>query len=207
MPFSGSKKFFSFFVTKRTKKHFTYIEGLCGCVDDEKNRVFTEQYRSTCNHVLKYAVSRCGNVDDASDIVQKTYLNYYERVQKHGHVQGDPLPYLLKITNSELRKYYMFNSNRVNDIPVFSEIADDENFEAMEALLVQELPEDTRLDAQEIWQYIKNQDPLTARIFVLYFHHGETFSGIAKILNIGESNAKQKFYRTVVKLKEHFNLS
>ncbi|MDR1892689.1 MAG: sigma-70 family RNA polymerase sigma factor [Oscillospiraceae bacterium] len=176
-------------------------------MNGEKNRAFALLYHSTCDQILKYAVSKCGNIDDASDIMQKTYLNYYESVQTRGNMVENPLHYLYKIANHELSKLYTSNSISKNNIPAFSEIADGENFEAMEALLVQELPEDAKLDTQEIWQYIKTLDPLTVKIFVLYFYHDETWASIAKILNINESRAKSRLYRTVEKLKEKFNLT
>ena len=182
-------------------------EGRVTAVGESNDRTFVELYRSTNKQVLKYALSKCGNIDDASDITQKTYLNYYERIKKHGDVEGNILSYLIKIADSELRKYYITNSKKSNDIPAFSEFMDDEEFDAFETLLVQEVPEYTKLDTEEIWQYIKTLDPLTFNIFILYFHHDEKLADIAKTLSTSESTVKNRLYRTIEKLKEKFNFS
>ena len=177
-------------------------------MSENNDRTFAQLYRSTNKQVLKYAMSKCGNIDDASDIMQKTYLNYYERIKKHGDVEGNPLAYLLKIADSELRKYYINNSHHSNDIPAFSEIAnDDEAFDALETLLVQEIPEYTKLDTEEIWQYIKTLDPLTVKICVLYFYRDEKLADIAKTLDIPQFTVKNRLYRTIEKLKQKFNFS
>ncbi|MDD4096797.1 MAG: sigma factor-like helix-turn-helix DNA-binding protein, partial [Oscillospiraceae bacterium] len=105
---------------------------------------------------------------------------------------------------NEMKRYYRFKSLHKSDIPVFSKTEDDVEFEALEALLVQELPEYRDIDVQKIWEYIKERDTLTFKIFVLYFYYDEKLSNIAKTLNIGESTVKNRLYRTINQMRERF---
>ena len=166
---------------------------------------FVKLYQETYDNILKYVVSKCNNAHDVPDIIQKTYLNYYERVKKSGNVDK-PESYLFIIANNEMKKYYRFKALHKRDIPVFSKVEDEGEFEALEALLVQELPEYMNLNMQEIWQYIKERDALTFKIFVLYFYYDEKLLDIAKTLNIGESVVKNRLYRTINKMRDKFKI-
>lgn len=170
----------------------------------EKDEVFIALYHATYPSIVKYITSKCKNIDEVPDIIQRTYLNYYERLRKHGS-PDDPKKYLFKIAKSELTQHYLFLGKHKHDIPVFSKTADDQDFEAMEALLERDIPAETHLDTDEMWRYIKSQDPLTVKIFILYFHYDEKLADIAKFLDINESTIKSRLYRTIEKMREKFN--
>jgi len=170
--------------------------------EKKNNEAFVKLYNATYDNLLKYVVSKCGSADDIPDIMQKIYLNYYERVKKHGNAD-DPESYLFKIAQNEMKKHYKLKAKHKNDVPVFSKAEDDE-FEAMEALLAQELPESADFDMKKIWRQIKTEDDLTFKIFVLYFYHGEKLANIAKILDVGESTVKNRLYRTIGKMRDMF---
>lgn len=169
------------------------------------HEAFVKLYQDTYDNILKYVVSKCNNAHDVPDIIQRTYLNYYERIKKSGNVDK-PESYLFIIANNEIKKYYRFKALHKRDIPVFSKAEEAGEFEALEALLVQELPEYTDYDTQEIWQYIRDGDALTFKIFVLYFYYDEKLSDIAKTLNIGESTVKNRLYRTINQLRDKFRI-
>ena len=52
------------------------------------DEAFVRLYNETYDGVLKYVLLKCGNPHDAPDIVQKTYLNYYERLKKTGGLKS-----------------------------------------------------------------------------------------------------------------------
>ena len=56
----------------------------------------------------------------------------------------------------------------------------------------------------KIWEYIKNQNQISAKIFYLYFVLEMTFKDISKELNLKESTVKTNLYRMVKKVKEAF---
>lgn len=61
----------------------------------------------------------------------------------------------------------------------------------------------TKENVKEVWEYIKNKDIITTKIFYLYFAMGLKISEIAKNLKITESNVKNKLYRTLKELKKY----
>jgi len=168
--------------------------------------VFARLYNDTYDEVLKYVLVKCGNAHDASDIVQKTYLNYYERIKKKGDIEKAE-NYLFKIAQNEIKKYYQLKAIHKNDVPVFSK-SEDENFEfeELEAFLLDDNPQYSSLDVQEIWSFIREKDSTTFKIFVLYFYYNEKLSTIAEMLNMGESAVKNKLYRTIKQMREYFCL-
>ena len=170
-----------------------------------QDEAFVRLYHETYDKVLKYVVSKCSSPDDVPDIMQKTYLNYYERAKKSADIES-PADYLFRIAQNEIKKYYRSKEKRKSELPVFSKV-EDEDFEAMEATLSQELPEYAGMDTKEVWQYIKSRDPVTFKIFVLYFYYEETLAAIAKTLDIGESNVKHRLYRTIRQIRDKFRLT
>ena len=168
-----------------------------------QNEAFTALYNETYDAVLKYIVSKCGSPDDIPDIIQRTYLSYYERIQKGASIDN-PAGYLFKIAKNEMNKHYRLKAMQKRDVPVFSKTEETIEFEALEALLVQELPEYTDYDMKKIWQYVKDQGTLTFQIFVLYFYYDEKLSDIAATLKVKESTVKNRLYRTIDKMREQF---
>ncbi|MEI3411726.1 MAG: RNA polymerase sigma factor [Clostridia bacterium] len=62
----------------------------------------------------------------------------------------------------------------------------------------------TKENINKIWEYIKNQNQISAKIFYLYFVLEMTFKDISKELNLKESTVKTNLYRMVKKVKEAF---
>ena len=58
-------------------------------------------------------------------------------------------------------------------------------------------------DLKIIWDYIKNKELITIKIFYLYFGLGLKISEIAQELGVGESYIKNKIYRTLKELKKY----
>ena len=102
------------------------------------DEAFVRLYNETYDGVLRYVLLKCGNPHDAPDIVQKTYLNYYERL-KDGGIKK-PESYLFIIAQNEIKKYYRFKSARKNDVPLFSGGEENPDFEKLEAFLSHGLP-------------------------------------------------------------------
>ena len=56
----------------------------------------------------------------------------------------------------------------------------------------------------QVWNYLKNKNELTARIFYLYFVMDIPIKTIAEDLGFTESNVKNHLYRTQKELKDKF---
>jgi len=61
----------------------------------------TDIYEAAYKDVLRYVVSKCRSADDIPDLIQNTYLNFYNRLRKHGEVK-EPKKYLIKIARNEV---------------------------------------------------------------------------------------------------------
>ena len=63
-----------------------------------------------------------------------------------------------------------------------------------------------KLNAEKVWQYVKQKDILTIKIFYLYFYEDMKLKEIAVQLKIKESNVKNILYRAINKIKNEFLL-
>ena len=90
-------------------------------------------------------------------------------------------------------------------IPVFS-VNDEENFNKFQNDLKTESNYDEVLLCKDIWNYLKQKDMLTLKIFLLYFRNDLKIKDIGKLLNISESTVKNRLYRTMSKINDEFNI-
>ena len=169
----------------------------------ELNKMVTEIYEATYKDVLRYVVSKCRSADDIPDLIQNTYLNFYNRLRKNGEVK-EPKKYLIKIAKNEVYKLYGILSFAKTSIPVFSQV-DEEDFSKYEWELFSEELEDNNLQCSEIWDHIKTYDLLTFKIFVLYFSEELKICDIAKLLKVKESTVKNRLYRTMKDIRKEFS--
>lgn len=168
----------------------------------ELNKMVSDIYEATYKDVLKYVVSKCRSVDDIPDLIQNTYLNFYNRLRKEGDIK-EPKKYLIKIARNEVYKLYGFLNFTKNLVPVFSQV-DDEDFSKLEWETFNQDMEENSLQCEELWEYIKKCDLLTFKIFVLYFSEDLKISDIAKTLKVKESTVKNRLYRTMKDMRKEF---
>ena len=171
-----------------------------------RKEAFVEIYNSTYDNTLKYVVSKCGNAEDVSDIMQNIYLKLYTYFEKGRKIER-PRDYVFGIAKNELKKYYHFKDGQKQNIPAFSEKDDNIELEALESVLTMEIPESSDVDMDDIWRYIKGLDAVTYKIFVLHFHYDEKLVNIAKMLDMGESAVRVRLCRALKQMREKFNLS
>ena len=61
----------------------------------------------------------------------------------------------------------------------------------------------TKHNVSKVWEYLKHKDLITTKVFYLYFAVGLKISEISKELGIGESNIKNRIYRTLKEIKKY----
>lgn len=170
----------------------------------ELNRVVTEIYEATNNDILRYIVSKCRSIDDVQDLVQNTYLNFYNRLRKNGEIK-EPKKYLIKIAKNEVYKLYGYFNILRNSIPVFSQ-AEGEDFSNLELEALSHEVHYSELYCNELWEYLKKCDILTFKIFALYYSQDLKISEIAGLLKVKESTVKNRLYRTLKEMREKFGV-
>jgi DNA-directed RNA polymerase specialized sigma24 family protein len=62
-----------------------------------------------------------------------------------------------------------------------------------------------KLEAEEIWKYLKKKRVEVVKVFYLYFYLDFKISEIAHILNMSDSKVKNILYRNIKEMKERIN--
>lgn len=163
---------------------------------------FENIYRQTYNKLLRYIVIKCNNIDDISDILQETYIELLKKIRKKKVLELDNIEsFILGISNNVIKRHF-YKKKKENIISFYN---DDEESITIDIEDTFDLEQDfiTRENVGKVWQYINNKDLITTKVFYLYFVLGLKISEISKELNITESNAKNKIYRTLKEIKEY----
>ncbi len=152
---------------------------------------FEEIYKQTYLNTLKFITIHCYDITDLNDILQDTYVEFYKILRKKQVLEVEKnQSYICGIAKNVIKRYGIKKKKLVclineenEDIDVADTFDLEQNFM-------------TKQDIQKVWDYIKNRDLVTAKIFYLYFVLGLKIAEIGQELNINQSNVKNKIYRT-----------
>ena len=165
---------------------------------------FEDIYNKTYHAVLRYIVCKCQNLDDVNELVQDSYLELYEILEKKRFIKlDDETAYIIGIAKNILKKYYRNRYKDKSNILYLSKNMDEIDIQ---------IPSDFNLETdvikqenvEEIWNYLNNKNVFIAKIFYLYYALGLKISEISEELTISESTVKNYIYRTLKELKENF---
>lgn len=85
---------------------------------ENNEEYFNRVYNETCRSVSRFVVSKCGNREDAEDIIQNVYTRFFKRISEKGHEDIEsPEAFLINIAKFECRTYF---SGRKKDDKVTS---------------------------------------------------------------------------------------
>lgn len=62
----------------------------------------------------------------------------------------------------------------------------------------------TSAQAEQIWRFLERKGPVTLRIFTLFYRGNYKIKEIAEIMELSESQVKNKLYRTLRELRETY---
>lgn len=165
---------------------------------------FEEIYQKTYQTVLKYVVCKCQNLDDVNELVQDSYVELYQVLERKRLLKlEDETAYMIGIAKNIVKKYYRNQYQEKSNLLYFSK-------EKQENQL--EYPDDIDLEENfiqqenvaQIWNYLNKKDVVIAKIFYLYYALDLKIAEISKELEMNESTIKNKIYRTLKELKEIF---
>ena len=171
---------------------------------------FNRVYSETCRSVSRFVVSKCGNMDDAEDIIQNVYTRFYKRISEKGHEDIEsPEAFLINIAKFECRTY--FSGRKKNDkVSSFSDYTEEEMVAIeREMSRPQQRLEDVisnKIVAKQIFDDIMKTEELTGQIFYLHFACDMKLEDVATALDVKLSTVKNKLYRTIEKQKKKFKL-
>lgn len=167
-------------------------------------KIFNNIYDKTYSDILKYIIIKCHNVNDANDIIQEVYLEFWNILNKKNIEETNIKSYLIGIAINKIKKHYTV-VQRIKTISIF-----DKNEKDIE--LINNLTNGINIenivikneDWEQIWYFIKNKrNQNIPKIFYLYYVLELTIKDISKELQVSESYVKNIIYRT---LKELYSL-
>lgn len=162
---------------------------------------FEKVYNDTYNRTLKYIVIKCNNIEDINDIMQDTYLELLNKMKRNKLEKVENIEnYILGIATNIIKRHYT-KKKKENIISYdgednITELLIQDDFDLEESII-------TKYNIDKVWEYIKNKELITIKIFYLYFGLGLKISEIAQELGAGESYIKNKIYRTLKELKKY----
>lgn len=164
---------------------------------------FEEIYKSTYQNVLKYILCQCSNIEDVNDLIQNTYMDFYRILQRKGKIEVENITgFLIGIAKKKIKRHYtlLYRFKRKDTL------ADNEEIENIPSNVDMEAKVIFKLDAGQVWKYIKKKEMTIIKIFYLYYALDLKIADIAKELNLSESGVKNKLYRTIKELREKFKI-
>ena len=162
---------------------------------------FEEIYEKTYNGVLKFAIVKCNNIEDINDIIQDTYLELLKIIKKKKVLEIENVySYIFGIENNIIKRH--FYKKKKDNVVLFYDNENnlnkniEDNFD-LESNII------NKNNVEKVWDYLKERDLITTKIFYLYFALGLKISEISKELEVGESNIKNRIYRTLKEIKKY----
>ena len=163
---------------------------------------FNKIYDETYSDVLKYVIIKCHNINNANDIVQDTYLEFWKILNKKDIEESNIRSYLIGIAINKIKRYYSL-LDRIKTISLFDK---DKNIDLdlksnfdIENLIIK------NNDWNLIWDYIKNKkNQDIPKIFYLYYKLEMSIKEISEELEVTESYVKNLIYRTLKELSTTF---
>lgn len=166
---------------------------------------FDDIYDKTHLDLLKYVIIKCHNINDTQDIIQETYLEFWNILNKKELSDINIKSYLIGIANNKIKKHYTL-LQKLKTISLFE--TNDEDRALIETLEDGVNINEIIIQADNwntIWKFIKskkNQD--IPKVFYLYYKLELSIKEISKELQRSESYIKHLIYRTLQELQDNF---
>lgn len=169
----------------------------------DKNSFFEKLYENTKDRVQVYIVAKCGKTSDIADIFQETYLEVVKILNKKGIAYFEnPEGLVMKIAKRKIYKHYSLRERFADKV----QISVEENEEWLEDEVSDISFEDEIVEKEavkEAFKFLKQKDELTRKIFYLHYSLEIPIAEVASLLSLGESNVKNRLYRTLKELKDN----
>ena len=174
-------------------------------VDPKVTSQFNEIYDSTYRVALSFVAAKCCNTADIHDILQDTYVELYQIIEKRGvDYIKNAKALVLRIARQKLYRYYSLIERLRMVVPITATKEDGEEVELFELESSAFLTEDFVIDKlmlEDVKRFIKQKPQDVKKVFYLFYDVGLTIPEISKTLSMSESNVKHKLYRTLKELR------
>jgi len=152
---------------------------------------FTELYRRYSSRIYVYCRKFIGNSDDAKDLFQEAFINFYEKAKNEDSLINVSA-FLLKIARNLCLNF----KRRDKTEAVYQEYMD----------FKEDFKDDFQNDHEELLNLITITldllPPELKDIFILREYEGLSYTQISEITNLDVSNLKTRLYRAKQKIRE-----
>lgn len=166
---------------------------------------FNDIYDKTYSDVMKYVIVKCHNINDANDIIQDVYFEFWKILNKKEINDSNIKSFLIGIAINKIKKHYSivqrfktisFFDTDSNDIELIDNIKSDIDIEDLV------IKSD---DWNSVWKYLKNKkNQDIPKVFYLYYKLGLSLKEISNELDKSESYIKNLIYRTLKELSSNY---
>jgi len=158
---------------------------------------FDTIYHATFQQVSKYIHFKVADLNDAQELVQNIYLDFYKYICCGDKDLDNASAYLMSMAKNELTHYYKTRS----ETPVILE--DEYN------TMLEQIPDDqdleieviNNLSTQEIWAVIETMTPLDKQILIAHYRFDLPFSEIARSLKMPGSTIRSRHQAAIETIK------
>lgn len=166
---------------------------------------FNDIYDKTYSDIMRYVIVKCHNINDANDIIQDIYFEFWKILNKKEVVETNVKSFLIGIAINKIKKHYSiiqrfktisFFDTDSNDIELIDNIKSDIDIEDLV------IKSD---DWNSVWKYLKNKkNQDIPKVFYLYYKLGLSLKEISNELDKSESYIKNLIYRTLKELSSNY---
>lgn len=161
--------------------------------------LFNKIYDETYSDILKYIIIKCHDINDANDIIQEVYLEFWKILNKKDIDDKNIKSFLIGISINKIKKHYTV-IQKIKYILV-SDKDEDNAIEKIKDNVDIEKLVIKKDDFNNIWDYIKHKkNQNIPKIFYLYYVLELSIKEISSTLNVTDSYVKNIIYRTIKEL-------
>lgn len=167
-----------------------------------RKELFETIYHASFTTLSKYFLMKTGHVQDAQDLLQDMYLDFYKMIINTDTPIENPIAYLKTMANHSLSKYYA-SKDQISTLKMDS----DNFFEQIEDPLDLEISVLDKIDVETIWSYVEAMNEPVKTFILLRYRFNLNYREISEGMNIPESTVKSALYRALKEIKEKYNQS
>lgn len=172
---------------------------------DETVMLFNKVYDETYSELMRFLLSRTGDYNITSDLLQEIYKAFYIRICNRGAEDIQCFKAFLIASATNLLKRHFGRLSELRQEVHFDDL-ENVTLDVLELEISERLPgiEEsyvTREMAEQVLGYLEKKGTVVKRLFVYHFFCGITIKEAAQKLDIKQSDAVNLIYRTIKDIK------
>ena len=178
--------------------------------------VFNRVYDETYDDVMQFVLSRTGDCNATSDILQEVYKALFVRFRNRGAEDIDDFRGFLIVSASNVIKKHYAHLAIQRATVVFNSVVDEdpEETQSLQALEFELSANMTGIEdtveaadlAAQVLDYLDHKGEEVRKLFVLHFYAGLTIKEAALNTSMSQTQAVNLIYRTIKELKRKFEV-